>query len=65
MVAILWTGNGNDSSWNNPANWDTNTVPTAVDDVTINGFVDVTLDTNATVASLNLDGGGILLTQAN
>ncbi|NET29859.1 cadherin-like domain-containing protein, partial [Okeania sp. SIO1I7] len=60
MADLLWTGNGDGSSWTDAANWDTNTVPTAVDNVTINGFVDVTLDTNATVATLNLNGGADL-----
>ena len=34
---VHWTGNGGDKLWNNPANWDSNKVPGAGDNV----FVDV------------------------
>ncbi|HLN27482.1 MAG TPA: DUF4214 domain-containing protein [Gemmataceae bacterium] len=33
---ILWNGNGNDLSWVDAKNWNTGTVPTSADDVTIN-----------------------------
>ncbi|NEQ37415.1 MAG: hypothetical protein F6K40_14535 [Okeania sp. SIO3I5] len=62
MVDILWTGNGDGSSWNDAANWDTR-VPTAADNVTINGFANVILNTDepvTTVASLNLNGSATL-----
>ena len=32
---IVWTGNGADNLWSNPANWEGNKVPTAADDVAI------------------------------
>ncbi|MEM1170047.1 MAG: calcium-binding protein [Cyanobacteria bacterium P01_H01_bin.35] len=56
MADILWTGNGDGRLWNDAANWDTNTVPTAADNVTINGS-SVIIDTNTTIATLNLSGG--------
>ena len=34
-VDITWTGAAGDSTWRNPGNWSTNTVPTSNDNVTI------------------------------
>ena len=36
LSAVNWTGDGGDSNWDTAANWDTNAVPGAADDVTIN-----------------------------
>lgn len=35
-AAVNWTGLGDGVSWSDPANWSTNALPTASDDVTIN-----------------------------
>ena len=32
-AAVQWTGLGDDNLWSNPANWETNKVPTAADEV--------------------------------
>ena len=36
FAAVHWDGGGNGSDWSDPINWNTNQVPTANDDVTIN-----------------------------
>ncbi len=35
LSAVLWTGDGGDNNWDNPANWSTNALPGSGDDVTI------------------------------
>ena len=35
LSAVSWTGGGGDNNWDTPANWNTNAVPGAADDVTI------------------------------
>ena len=63
LAAISWTGASDHSSWNQPGNWSTNTVPTATDDVTINS-VDTIQSTSArpmhnlTLTNATLSGSG-------
>src|SRR5271157_5251712 len=70
MSAVSWTGGGNNFNWNNPANWSTNTVPGASDDVTINVANNPTIIYNGTSTiqslvdydSLNIAGGSLTVT---
>lgn len=47
QTVVTWTGSGDGTSWNDAANWDTNTVPTVTDlveigdDATISGTADI------------------------
>ena len=61
---ITWTGGGAANDWNDPLNWDSGTVPTATDDVVIDGGM-VTLSTVFTAASLEVVGGGDLVIAAS
>jgi len=56
-ATIVWT-NTSGGLWSNPQNWSPNWAPSAADDavVTNSGTYSVTLDINATVASLILGG---------
>src|SRR5208337_1676905 len=70
MSAVSWTGGGNNFNWNNPANWSTNTVPDASDDVTIDVANNPTIIYNGTSTihslvdndSLNIAGGSLAVT---
>ncbi len=55
---ITWTGSGDGTSWNDPANWSGNAVPGAEDDVLItnDGTYTVVLNVHATINSLTLGG---------
>ena len=55
---VTWTGSGDGTSWNNAANWSTNVVPGAADDVVLDnsfapGSYDVTLPGGAISVSVN------------
>lgn len=53
---ITWTGNGDGTSWSDPANWDAGIVPGPFDTAIINsGTIDLNID--AIVAELNLNDG--------
>ena len=56
-AAISWI-NASGGAWSNPSNWDGAVVPGALDSaiVTLAGTYTVTLDVNASVASLTLGG---------
>ena len=62
LAAIDFDGGGDGSSWHDPLNWSTDTLPGSVDDVTIAGggdldLVEVVFDTGTTeIQSLNLFG---------
>lgn len=65
FAAITWTGGGDGQSWTNPANWSSNSVPTANDDVTIgrvNGRVPIVnvAPPRQEVRTLNLDASLII-----
>ncbi len=36
LSTVVWTGDGGDNNWDNPANWSTDALPDSGDDVTIN-----------------------------
>ena len=42
LAAVLWTGGGGDTNWDDPLNWNTSSVPGPADDVTINTGTGVT-----------------------
>lgn len=52
---LTWDGGGDGSSWGDPLNWSSDTVPTGGDDVVLDGGVTVTLDIPAQTADLTLD----------
>ena len=56
---LSWDGGGGDSAWNNPLNWDTNTVPVSGDIVNIGSGEYVTHDHAQNLTggiTINLDG---------
>ncbi|MFO7906100.1 MAG: hypothetical protein R6U98_25805, partial [Pirellulaceae bacterium] len=44
LSLVSWDGGGGDTSWTNPLNWDTDTLPGAEDDVVIDVAGDVTIE---------------------
>jgi len=56
-ATISWI-NPDGGLWSAATNWSTGTVPTATDDVliTMDGTFSVSLDVNATIANLTLEG---------
>ncbi len=65
LATVTWDGGGDGTSWNDPLNWDTDTVPLAGDDVviTLDATFTVDLDINATVNTLTLGAVSGLNTQ--
>jgi hypothetical protein len=57
-ATVSWNGNGDGSSWSDPANWSPSSVPTSNDDVIINfslpGAAISNVDVNATVKSITV-----------
>lgn len=51
LAAVAWDGGGDGTSWHDPLNWDTDVVPTAADDVTIDVAGNPTVVFNATTGS--------------
>ncbi|MCA1995122.1 MAG: hypothetical protein LDL41_24195, partial [Coleofasciculus sp. S288] len=62
MAVITWTGNGDGTSWSNTANWDTNTVPSVADTVTVDVAANITADVDIQVTQLNLLAGTLTST---
>ncbi|GGI56411.1 T9SS type A sorting domain-containing protein [Winogradskyella haliclonae] len=65
-ATVTWDGGGDGTSWTDPLNWDTDALPTAADDVDLNGAT-VVLSANTTVQRVLVDGNltiniGITLT---
>ena len=60
-----WTNSGGDNLWSNTSNWAGNSIPTSSDDVTILNGSSITVDTNASVANLNIVPGGSLTINAD
>ncbi len=52
---IVWQG-GASGNWNNATNWNSGTVPTALNDVQFTSDASVTLDINVTIKSLEVQG---------
>ena len=52
LSAVLWTGDGVDNNWDNPANWSTNALPGSGDDVTIDIAANV-VHSDAVTDSIN------------
>jgi len=57
---ITWDGGAGTTTWSDAANWDSNTVPTALDDVDLNG--DTVVLTSSTQVQRVYAGGSSLLT---
>lgn len=47
LTAVSWTGDAGDNLWHTPGNWDTNSVPTIADDVTIDAAADPVIEFSA------------------
>jgi hypothetical protein len=69
---ITWDGGGDGTTWQDPANWDGDVVPTEIDDVVIDDPADpvITVSGSLTVRSLNCEedivfGGNLTLTGGN
>lgn len=59
---IKWDGGGDGSSFNDPANWDTDTVPTATDVAEIDSLTaEVVIDTSITLDGIELLGAASLM----
>jgi hypothetical protein len=58
-VTITWDGGGTDNLWSNRFNWSGDAVPASGDAVIFDGtsVKDATVDINATVNTLNINGG--------
>ncbi len=68
LAVVTWDGGGDGITWEDPANWDTNVLPTAADDVIIAdlpsaGGTYVTLNSSQQINSLNLLGSDIFQLQ--
>lgn len=62
-VTVTWTGSGDNTTWEDPANWDSNpALPQTTDDVIINNLI-VTCNSNITVKTLSLLNATILTVQ--
>jgi hypothetical protein len=61
-VGILWTAGANSSSWNDPGNWNTNSVPTSTDSVVIPQGISPqpVISSVITVQDLNTETGSTL-----
>ena len=62
---FLWTGAGTDTNWTDTANWNTNSglYPVSVDTATLNvaGSQSITVDSAATVATMNVMAGSWII----
>lgn len=58
-ATVTWDGDGDNTNWTDPLNWDTDALPTATDDVDLNGAT-VILTANTQVQRVFIDGSGQL-----
>jgi len=65
-AAVFWDGGGDGTSWSDQLNWDSNTLPTTSDDITIGAGASVSLDIDFFVASslTILEGGTLTIEDA-
>src|SRR5205823_8433383 len=58
LLSVTWDGGGGNSDWNNPLNWNPDTVPGPQDTAVIDldGTFTVDLSTDVTIAGLTLGG---------
>ena len=66
VPAAVWTGNGGNSTWGNPANWNGGIVPTCNTDVAIPGGLNFypTVSTPAVCNNITIESGATLITNA-
>lgn len=62
-ATVTWDGGGDGTNWTDPLNWDTDTVPTASDDVVITSAT-VVLSSDATVQRVLADGSSVFTINA-
>ncbi len=73
LSAVSWTGDAHDNNWDTPGNWNTNSLPGAGDDVTINVAADVvhsssvtdTINSLTSTEPLTISGGTLSITSAS
>src|SRR5262249_42874114 len=73
LSAVSWTGGAGDNNWDSTANWDTNAVPGASDDVTINIAADVmhsdavndSINSLPSTQPLTISGGSLSIAAAS
>lgn len=56
----IWTGNGGDTNWNNPDNWDVLSIPDATSDILISGPVEVEVIAAGEGATILVEVGAVL-----
>ena len=56
----VWTGNGDGTSWDNPANWSGQAIPREIDTAIFRSAANVTLSSAQTIRKLVLDNPGAL-----
>lgn len=54
-ATVTWDGGAGTSNWSDASNWDTESLPTATDDVVISNFT-VILDVNSTIQRISVEG---------
>lgn len=62
---ITFNGAGDGTTWEDPTNWDSGSLPTAADDVFINGNFNVTLSTAASIRNLSISNTAELQVNAS
>jgi len=65
IAQSTWTGAGTNNYWDNTDNWNTNSVPTAADDVIIPTGFTVTLNVAGSVKSINVQGNSVFELNSN
>jgi autotransporter-associated beta strand protein len=73
LSAVLWTGNGGDNNWDDPANWSTDALPGPGDDVTIDVSASVvhsdavadSINSLTSTQPLTLSGGTLSIASAS
>ncbi len=63
VAAAVWSGNGGNTTWGNPANWNGGIVPTCNTDVTIPGGLNFypTVSTPAVCNNITIESGATLI----
>ena len=73
LSAVTWTGTAGDNNWDTAANWSTDTIPGAADDVTINIAADVvhsddvsdSINSLTSTEPLTISGGSLSIAAAS
>jgi hypothetical protein len=60
-ASITFTGGGDGFSWDDPANWDSGSVPLYTDDVFVGGFSVIMLDVDAYANTLTMEDNSMII----